>query len=164
MLAQHGWKAKPSPRRGFTMVDASRDLAESPVVVAVHDSLQVIRLFRSALDEAMGRARDLLVLDYGAAPLRSQLDREGVDPREQSALRALWSNPHVRVVRVDPGEANITTTVALCESLRASLLILAADHIDPAKLDPGLIRQIFDGAFDVLVLAESSPPDPLHER
>ena len=163
MLAHHGWKAKPSPRRGFTMVEASRELAESPVVVAVHDPLHGIRLFRSALDEAMGRARDLLVLDYGATPLRNQLDREDVDPREQSALRALWSNPHVRVVRVDPGKANIATTIAFCESLRASLLILAADHIDPATLDPGLIRRVFDGAFDVLVLAES-PTGPAADR
>jgi hypothetical protein len=163
MLAQGGWKSKPSPRRGFTVVEASRELKESPVVVAVHDSAQALRLFRSALDEAMSRSSDLVVLDYGITSLRDELqgDSKEIEPKETSAMRALWTNPHVHVVRVDPADANLETSVSYCESVGASLLIIGADHISATDLDAGLARRIFNGDFDVLVITDHPTEDRL---
>jgi hypothetical protein len=163
MLAQHGWKSKPSPRRGFTVVEASRELKQSPVVVAVHDSSQALLLFRSALDEAMSRSRDLVVLDYGSVSLREELEDDSgeVDPRERSAMRALWTNPHVQVERIEPGESDLEKTVTYCESVRASLLIIGAHHISGTAIDVGLASRIFDGEFDVLVITDHSTEDRL---
>ena len=161
MLAQHGWKSKPSPRRGFTVVEASRELAESPIVVAVHHPARALRLFRSALDEAMSRSRDLVVLDYGSTSLRDQLGDESkdVDPRERSAMRALWTNPHVKVVRVEPVEANLEMSVSYCESNKASLLIIGADHIGSATIEGMLADRIFNGDFDLLVVTDHPSED-----
>jgi hypothetical protein len=161
MLAQGGWKSKPSPRRGFTVVEASRDPRELPVVAAVHDSARALRLFRSALDEAMSRSSDLVVLDYGVRSLRDELEggSKEVDPRETSALRALWTNPHVHVLRIESAEANLEGTVSYCESVGASLLIIAADHINATDLDARLTQRIFNGDFDVLVITDHSGGD-----
>lgn len=154
-MARHGWKTRPSPRRGFTVVEASREQIGSPVVVALHDSFQSIRLFRCAVEEAMNRFRNLVVLDYGEVPLQEELDDDSfdIDPRERTSVRALWSNPHVRVVRIEPMESDLEKTVAYCESTKACLLVLAADHVGSSRLDAALADRIFRGAFDVLVLA-----------
>lgn len=166
MLAQHGWKSNPSPRRGFTVVEAHRELKESPVVAAVHDSAQALRLFRSALDEAMSRSRDLVVLDYGSTSLKDELkgDSENVDPTETSAMRALWTNPHVRVVRVEPADAALEKTVSYCETIKASLLIIGADHIGTTGIDTGLANRLFNGDFDVLVVTDHPTQDRLLPR
>lgn len=160
MLAQHGWKSKPSPRRGFTVVEASRELKESPVVVAVHDSTQALRLFRSALDEAMSRSADLVVLDYGSTSLKDELsdDSTEVDSTERSAMRALWTNPHVRVVRVEPVEADLEKTVSYCESVKASLLIIGADQISATGLN-AVTDRVFNADFDVLVITDHPTED-----
>jgi hypothetical protein len=161
MLAQHGWKSKPSPRRGFTIVEASRELRQSPIVLAVHDSTQALRLFRSAVDEAMSRLCDLVVLDYGSTSLREKLasDSKEVDPRETSAMRALWSNPHVDVVRVDPTQAHLEGTISYCESVKASLLIISADHISASDMGSELAKRIFNGDFDVLIITDHPSGD-----
>jgi hypothetical protein len=163
MLAQHGWKSRPSPRRGFTVVEAARELKETPVVAAVHDSAQALRLFRSALDEAMSRSCDLVVLDYGSTSLRDELkgDASQVDPSETSAMRALWTNPHVHVVRVEPADADLEKTVSYCESVKASLLIIGADHISAPGIEADLANRIFNGDFDVLVITDHPTEDRL---
>lgn len=162
MLAQHGWKSRPTPRRGFTVVEAMRVENTSPVVVAVHDTLHAIRLFRTAAEEAMSRCRHLVVLDYGETSLREQLDDETIDihPRERKTMRTLLSNPHVRVIRANPLEADIEKTVAYCESVEASLLVVGADHIGAEDVTPSLPGRIFNADFDVLVLADPGPPPP----
>lgn len=164
MVAPHGWKPTPSPRRGFTVVEALREQVSSPVVVGVHDSRHAAHLFRAAADEAMSRHGDLVVLDYGATALQDELDDEaGHDLRERSALRTLLANPHVQVLRVGAGGSDLERTVAYCESSNACLLVLGADHIGSQNLDATLSTRIFNGAFDVLVLAEPnhvSPPTP----
>lgn len=156
MVAQHGWKSKPSPRRGFTVVEASRVPTGSPIVLAVHDSVRAVRLFRMAIDEAMGRHRNLVVLDYGATSLHDAIEDEAsdIDPRERRVLRSLLANQHVRVIRVETPEPNLEATVAYCESTQACLLILGADHIGSSRIDPGLADRIFKGHFDVLVLTD----------
>lgn len=156
MLAPHGWKSKPTPRRGFTVVEAMRVENTSPVVVAVHDSLQAVHLFRAAADEAMGRCRHLVILDYGETSLQEKLTDEtnDIDPRERRTLRALLSNPHVRVIRGKPAEAGIEKTVKYCESVTASLLVIGADHIGEEDITPSLSGRIFNADFDVLVLAD----------
>lgn len=161
MMAQYGWKSKPSPRRGFTVVEASREVARSPVVVAVRGSLQALRLFRSALDEAMTRSLDLIVLDYGVTTLRDELKDEtrNVDPRERSAMRALWANPHVSVLRMNQTEVDLENTVSYCETVKASLLILGADQIGSTALAPSLTNRIFNGDFDVLVVTDHPTRD-----
>lgn len=155
MLAQHGWKSKPTPRRGFTVVEAKRVANTAPVVVAVDDSLQGVHLFRAAADEAMGRCRHLVVLDYGAASLQEKLvdETNDIDPRERRTLRTLLSNPHVHVIREKSVEADIEETVAYCESAKASLLVIGADHIGDEQITPSLSGRIFNADFDVLVLA-----------
>lgn len=157
MVAAHGWKSKPSPRRGFTMVEASRTPTGSPVVVAVHDSTQAVRLFRMAIDEAMGRHRNLVVIDYGAPSLHDAIEDEStsLDPRERKTLRALRANQHVRVIRAQPVEPDLRRTVTYCESTNACLLIVGADHIGSSPIDAGLADRIFNGPFDVLVVADS---------
>lgn len=164
MLAQHGWKSKPTPRRGFTVVESRRVEAASPVVVAVHDSLRAVHLFRAAADEAMARCRHLLVLDYGETSLQEQLSDEtnDLDRRERRTLRTLLSNPHVHDIGGRPAEADIEKTVAYCESVKACLLVVGADHIGAEDITPSLSGRIFDADFDVLVLADpgrSRPPD-----
>lgn len=156
MVARHGWKSKPTPRRGFTVIEALRVETTSPVVAAVHDSLQSIHLFRAAAEEAMGRCRDLVVLDYGKTSLQDELADEtnDIDPRERKALRTLLSNPHVRVLRVNPVESDIERAVEYCESVRASLLVIAADHIGAQDITPSLAGRIFNADFDVLMLAD----------
>ena len=163
MLAQHGWKSKPTPRRGFTVVEARRAHATSPVVVAVHDSLQAIHLFRAAADEAMGRCRHLVVLDYGKTSLQEKLSHEthDIDPRERRTLRTLLSNPHVHVIRADPVEHDIERTVEHCESMKACLLVIGADHIGEHDITPLLAGRIFQADFDVLVLADPAESNPL---
>lgn len=162
MLAQHGWKSKPTPRRGFTIVEAQRVGATSPVVAAVHDSLQAIHLFRAAADEAMARCRHLVVLDYGERSLQGELADEtnDIDPRERKTLRTLLSNPHVRVIRTDPVESDIERTVEYCESVETSLLVIGADHIGAEDITPSLTGRIFNADFDVLVLADSGHSHP----
>jgi len=156
MLAPHGWKSKPTPRRGFTIVEAMRLESTSPVVVVLHDSLQAVDLFHAAADEAMGRCRNLMVLDYGETSLPEELADEtnDIDPRERRTLRTLLSNPHVRVIRGNPTDADIEKTVAYCESVKASLLVIGADHIGEDDIAPSLPGRIFNADFDVLVLAD----------
>lgn len=156
MLARHGWKSNPSPRRGFTMVEASPGVSESPVVVVLHDSSKALRLFRAALDEAVSRTLDLVVLDYGATPLRDELNADSaeVDERDRTAMRALWANPHVRVMRADPVASDLEETVSFCEKAHASMLILSADHIGSASVDDELSARIFNGGFDVLIVTD----------
>lgn len=156
MLAPHGWKSKPTPRRGFTVVEAMRVENTSPVVVAVHDTLQAIHLFRAAADEAMGRCRHLVILDYGETSLQEKLadDTNVIAPRERRTLRTLLSNPHVRVIRGQPAEAAIEKTIAYCESVKASLLVIGADHIGEKDITASLSERIFNADFDVLVLAD----------
>lgn len=158
MVARHGWKSKPTPRRGFTVVEALRVETTSPVVVAVHDHHAAIHLFRAAAEEAMGRCRDLVVLDYGERPLRQELDRKSaaIDPRERTSLRTLLANPHVRMIRAEPIESGLEKAVEYCEAVKACLLVIGADHIGGADLTPSLTARIFDGDFDVLVLADHS--------
>ncbi len=155
MVTQHGWKSDPSPRRGFTMVEASRDVSTPPVVVAIHDSPHALRLFRSAVDEAMSRSLELIVLDYGATSLRDKIgDATGLlDERERSTLRTLWGNSHVRVIREEPRDPDLARTIAYCESISASMLVVSADDLGSAPVDT---ERIFNGDFDVLVIAEHS--------
>lgn len=164
MMAPHGWKSKPTPRRGFTVVEAMRVENTSPVVVAVPDSLQAIHLFRAAAGEAMSRCRHLVVLDYGDTPLREKLTDEtnDIDPRERRTLRTLLSNPHVRVIRGEPAEADIEKTVAYCESVKACLLVIGADHVGAESITPSLSGRIFNADFDVLVLADPGNRDVSH--
>ncbi len=156
MLAYHGWKSKPTPRRGFTVVEARRVETTPPVVVAVHDSLQAIHLFRAAADEAMGRCRHLVVLDYGRTSLEEELADEtnDIDPRERRSLKTLLSNSHVRVIRTDPVETDIERTVEYCESVKACLLVIGADHLGAEDNTPSLPGKIFNADFDVLVLTD----------
>lgn len=139
------------------MVDASRDVALSPVVVAVPDMPQATRLFRLALDEAMTRTRELVVLDHGTIPLRDAMEGEppGIGSREQAVLRALSSNPHVRLIRTEPvAPVDIGHVVRYCETIRASLLVLAAEQIDVAALDAALSQRLFGADFDLLVVTD----------
>lgn len=156
MMAYSGWKEGPAPRPGFTLVEAKHEQAESPVVVAVHDSTQAIRLFRAGLDEAMSRSSVLVVLDYGTPSLREQLEdrSQNGESRERSHMRALWANSHVRMEQVEPETGDLESTVSYCEAIRASLLIVGADHISGDTLDSGLADRIFNGDFDVLMVSE----------
>lgn len=161
MLAPHGWKSNPSPRRGFTVVEASREVSTSPVVVAVRDSTHALRLFRTALDEAMTRAHDLVVLDYGTTSLRDALQGESADvnERERRAMRALWTNQHVNVLRQEPLEWDLGRTVSYCESVNASLIVVGADEFGSASIDPDLANRLFNAEFDVLVVTGHSPKE-----
>lgn len=158
MLTQHGWKSEPSPRRGFTMVEASHAGSTPPVVVAIHDSPHALRLFRSAVDEAMSRSLELIVLDYGTTPLHDKIgdDAELLDERERSTLRTLWANSHVHVVREEPMDQDLGRTIAYCESISATMLVLSADDLGSAVVDT---ERIFNGDFDVLVIAEHTARD-----
>lgn len=159
MPTRHGWKSRPSPRRGFTIIDASRkEAGSSPVVLAVHDSHRATRLFRTALDQAMSRECDLVVLDCAQISLQEELERPGTDAadvRERRALRALRASPHVDVIRqVPPARHDLESTVAFCEAHGACLLIVAAAHIGESRVDTSLARRLFNGAFDLLVITE----------
>jgi hypothetical protein len=156
MVARHGWKSKPSPRRGFTVVEASREPTGCPIVLAVRDSVQAVRLFRMAVEEAMGRHRNLVVLDYGTTSLHDALEDESaeISPRERRTLRALQSNPHVRVIRAQPVDSALERTVAYCESTQACLLIIGAEQIGSASIDARLAQRMFNGNFDVLVVTD----------
>lgn len=167
MLTPHGWKSRLSPRRGFTVLQARLELSP-PVVLALHDSLQALGLFRSAIDEAMGRCRRLVVLDYGAVPLHD-LVRDGsedLDPRERKAMRAVWANPNVEVIRAENLDTGISEAVEYCESHEASLLIVAAEVLASLATDPDLGPRIFNADFDLLVVTdhhELSRPETLDE-
>lgn len=157
MLTQHGWKSEPSPRRGFTMVEATRDVSSPPVVVAIHDSPHALRLFRSAVDEAMSRSLELIVLDSGATPLHDKIgDDELLDERERSTLRTLSANSHVHVVREEPMDPDLGRTISYCESISATMLVVSADDLGSADVDT---ERIFNGDFDVLVITEHSARD-----
>ena len=158
MLARHGWKLRPSPRRGFTVLEASRDVATAPVVVALHDSDHALHLFRSGIHESMGRACNLVVLDFAELPLRQQLQATPHPLAEMNALRAFCSNPHVRVIRQGL-DTSLEGVIAFCESAGASLLLLSADFASASAEDPALTRRLFRGWFDVLMITE-----PLHDE
>ena len=168
MLTPHGWKSRLSPRRGFTVLQA-RIERTPPVVLALHDDpAHALSLFRSAVEEARGRHLGLVVLDYGVTPLKDLLweDSVGVDLRERRALRALWSNPHIRVVRPADLGAGLREAVEYCESHQASLLIVAADVLASVADDPHLGQRLFNAGFDLLVVTEhegSSTPGLVEE-
>lgn len=162
MLARHGWKLRPSPRRGFTVLEASRDVATAPVVVALHDSDHALQLFRSGIHESMGRACDLVVLDFAELPLREQLQVVSHPLAEVNALRAFCSNPHVRLIRQEL-DTSLEHVIAYCESAGASLLILSADYASSSADDPALTRRLFRGWFDVLMITDPPGADPASE-
>jgi hypothetical protein len=83
-----------------------------------------------------------------------------MDPRARSDMRALWTNPHVRVERLDPVEASLERTVSYCESVKASLLIIGAAHMSGSPLEKDLATRIFHGEFDVLVVTDHPTKDP----
>lgn len=149
MLPQHGWHPTPSPRRGFTLVESLRERSAPPVVVAITETPHALRLFRTAVDEAIGRSLDLLVLDSGATPLSDRMRSGAVDDRERATLRSLWSNPHVRVIRDDPVDPDLERVLVFCETAGAVLLVLGADHIASSVVD---LDRIFNCDFDVLVV------------
>jgi hypothetical protein len=159
MLTPHGWKSRLSPRRGFTVLQARVDRSP-PVVLALHDSQQALGMFRSAIEEAKSRNLRLVVLDYGVVPLHDLLwnGSDDSDARERQALRALWSNPHVRVVRAATPGAGIREAVDYCESNQASLLIVAADVVASVATDHELGPRIFNAEFDLLVVTEQREP------
>ena len=167
MLTPHGWKSRLSPRRGFTVLQARLELSP-PVVLALHSSVQPLGLFRSAVEEAKGRCRRLVVLDYGAVPLHDLLwdDSADIDPRERKALRAVWANPNVRVIRADNLDSGIIEAVSYCEAHEASLLIVAAEVLGSLASDQALRPRIFNADFDLLVLTEpgDKPSRHLAER
>jgi hypothetical protein len=154
MLARNGWRSRPSPRRGFTLVEAAHDFSHGPVVVVIDDSPHSFQLFRSAADEAMARSRDLIVLDLGSVSLSSRIDDElgEAATREHSAIRAVWANPHVKVVRVKPVEVAMGSVLRYCERLAPSLLVLSALQLDLEALDAVLVQRIFGSGFDVLIM------------
>lgn len=154
MLTRHGWKLNPTPRRGFTVVEASRESTVAPVLVALHDSARAVHLFRSAVEESMGRLCDLVVLDFGRSSLRQELSTTSGAGRELNALRSFRANPHVRVIRQEPSDASVERTVSYCESIGASLLVLGAEFASSAALDTELAARLFRGAFDVLIVTE----------
>lgn len=154
MLARHGWKRNPTPRRGFTVVEASREAVGAPVVVALHDADRAVHLFRSAVEESMGRLCDLVVLDFGENSLREQLVSTSAPTRELNELRAFCANPHVRLIRQHPADASVERTVSYCESIGACLLILGADFASSAAMDTALAGRLFRGAFDLLIVTE----------
>jgi hypothetical protein len=158
MLTPHGWKSRLSPRRGFTVLQARVDHSP-PVVLALHDSQQALGLFRSAIEEAKSRSLRLVVLDFGDVSLHDLLwdGSDDADARERQALRALWSNPHVRVVRAAAG-AGVREAVDYCESNQASLLIVAADVVASVATDHELGPRIFNAEFDLLVMTEQRGP------
>jgi hypothetical protein len=168
MLTPHGWKSRLSPRRGFTVLQAQLELSP-PVVLALHSSVQALGLFRSAVEEAMGRGRRLVVIDYGSVPLHDLLwdESEDVDPRESKALRAVWANPNVQVTRVDNLHSGISDAVSYCEAHEAALLIVAAEVLGSLANDQELSPRIFSGDFDLLVLTDNqelSAPENLDEE
>lgn len=149
MLPQHGWRPTPSPRRGFTIIESLREGSVPPVVVAITESPYALRLFRTAVDEAIGRSLDLLVLDSGPVPLSDRMRPGAGDEREMATLRSLWSNPHVRVIRDDPIDPDLERVLVFCETAGAALLVLGADHIASSVVD---LDRIFNCDFDVLVV------------
>lgn len=161
MLSRHGWKLRPSPRRGFTVLEASRDIATAPVVVAIHDSDHALQLFRSGIHESMGRACDLVVLDFAEPSLREQLQAASQPLSEINALRAFCSNPHVRVIREE--KTGLERVIAYCESAGASLLILSADYASSSADDSAVSRRLFRGWFDVLMITDPPAGDSVSE-
>jgi hypothetical protein len=111
----------------------------------------------------MSRVCDLVVLDYGNTPLRDEIEggATGIQPKEANAMRALWTNPHLRVVRVEPADAHLEKTISYCESVEASLLIIGADHISSAGIDAALADRIFNSNFDVLIITDHPTKDRL---
>lgn len=167
MLTPHGWKSRLSPRRGFTVLQARLEISP-PVVLALHDSGQALGLFHSAVEEAKGRCRRLVVVDYGAVPLHDLLwdDSGDIDPRERRALRAVWANPHVRVIRAEDLGSGISEAVSYCEAHEAALLIVAAEVLGSLASDQEMSPRIFNADFDLLVLTDNqelSGPETLDE-
>ncbi|MGH3650487.1 MAG: hypothetical protein ACRDU9_07220 [Acidimicrobiia bacterium] len=154
MLARNGWRSQPSPRRGFTVVEAAHDFSHGPVVVVIDDSPHTFDLFLSAADEAMARSRDLIVLDLGSVSLSDRIADEmsETDSREDSAIRAVLANPHVKVVRVKPANVPLGSVLRYCERLAPSLLVLSALQLDVDTLDAALVHRIFSSGFDVLIM------------
>jgi hypothetical protein len=141
MVTLAGRGSFPTPRRGFTFVAASKGHIHGAVVVpALHSGLTA-RLIHAALDEAMARGCDPVVLDFG-------------DPvPEDEELRVVLAGPHVQVVVTEPQSSRLEQVLAYCQTANADLLIIDADSVP--GLDPELAQKIFHGDFDVLVVAGS---------
>lgn len=123
-------------------------------MVAIDDSTRAMKLFRSALDEAMSRSIPLVVLDCGEVSLHDQLWGSDLDSPEHLALKSLWTNPHVRVIRPEDFESTIEATVSYCQSNEATLLVLSAEHLASAAADKALGERLFSGEFDLLVVTD----------
>jgi hypothetical protein len=138
------------------VVAADRETTQSPVVLAIDEPERGASLLRSALDEAMGRTCELVVLDYGENGLQGWLrDRAEAGDREISGLHTLVCNPHVKIVPVEHETDTLEHAVAYCESVQAGLLVIGAEQL-PLTNEPGLSDRVFSGEFDVLVVAEGS--------
>jgi hypothetical protein len=130
-------------------------------VLAIDDPERGSSLLRSALDEAMGRSCELVVLDFGESELQDWL-RDGAEAgdRELSSLHTLVCNPHVKIVPVEPETDALEHAVTYSESVQAALLVIGAEQL-PSSIDRGLSDRIFAGEFDVLVVAEGSSSSDL---
>lgn len=150
--SSQGWRSGLSPRRGFTAIQARRE-SDPPVVLALDAAHRSLRLFGSALAEAMGRSVALVVLDYGETSLQDLLNSPATTP-ENRHLRALATSPHVDLRRVDDLGSAIHATISYCEQHPVSLLVVSADLLGRATADPELGRRVLEGHFDLLVVTD----------
>ena len=138
------------------MVAADRETTQSPVVLGIDEPERGSWLLRPALDEAMGRSCELVVLDFAEIGLQGWLRaRAETGDREVAALHTLASNPHVKIIPLELEADMLEHTVTYCESVRAGLLVIGAEQLAPS-IDRGLSKRIFAGEFDVLVVADGS--------
>jgi hypothetical protein len=141
------------------VVAADHEATQSPVVVAISEPSRGSWLLRSALDEAMGRSCELVVLDHSEVGLQGWLrDQADAGDRDIAGLASMSVNPHVNIIPVGPENDAIEQTVTYCETVQAGLLVMGAEQLPPT-IDRRLSARIFSGGFDVLVVAdESSSP------
>jgi hypothetical protein len=143
------------------VVAADRETTQSPVVLAIDEPERGSSLLRSALDEAMGRSCELVVLDCGESGLQDWLrDRAEAGDREISGLHTSVCNPHVKIVPVEPETDALEHAVSYSESVQAGLLVIGTEQLPPT-IERGLSDRIFAGEFDVLVVAEGSQSSDL---
>lgn len=136
------------------MVAADHETIQSPVVLATLEPERGSWLFRSAVEEAMGRSCELVVLDYGETGLQGWLrERAETGDRDNAGLHTLACNPHVKIIPVGLEIDTLEHTVTYCESVQAGLLVIGAEQLPPT-IDRGLSDRVFGGEFDVLVVAD----------
>lgn len=149
---------RPSPRPGFTHVADVQARRHGPVVAVVSDSPGSLAALRRAAEEAAMLSVRLQVVDAcssGGFKRRLLGEPEDFDARDRSVALSILRNPNVVTTHVEMSD--FTEVVGMCQTIKASLLVMDAHCLGEPSVAAELVGSTGDDVAlpcDVLVVSE----------